>query len=123
MDQAKEVTKSGSHTDFEENSLVHLINNASIVAEMKIEIMQGAVAKCPKQCISTHGIKILSLLDSNSEVTLHWKSHLIKHVLPKIKVAVGEKADTHSLFRLSVAKDGKMPIKNVHQTQSYLFWA
>ena len=76
-----------------------------------MEIMQHAVAKCPKVCISTHGIQIPSLLDSGSEVTLLWQSYFDQHILPKIKLAMGEKANAHCLFKLTVANDGQMPIK------------
>ena len=62
--------KSAPHTDYEENSLINDITKAYISAETKIEIKQWAVAKCPKVCISTHGIQIPSLLDSDSGVTL-----------------------------------------------------
>ena len=62
-------------------------------------------------CISAHGIQILSLLDSGSEVTLLWQLYFDQHILPKIKPATGEKADTHNLFKLMVANDGQMPIK------------
>ena len=51
------------------------------------------------------------LLDSGSEVTLLWHSYFDQHILPKIKPATGEKADTHCLFKLTVANDGQMPIK------------
>ena len=73
--------------------------------------MQCAVAKCPKVCISAHGIQIPSLSDSSSEVTLLWQSYFDQHILPKIKLATGEKADVHCLFKLTVANDGQMPIK------------
>ena len=39
MDQAKGVMKSGPHIDYEEKSLIHHIDNASISAETKTEIM------------------------------------------------------------------------------------
>ena len=87
------------------------LNNASILVETKIEIMQCTVAKCPEACISAHGIQILSLLDSGSEVTLLWQSYFNKHILLKIKLPTGEKADAHTLFKLTVANDGQMPIK------------
>ena len=69
--------------------------------------------KCPKVFISAHGIQIPSLLDSGSEVTLLQQSYFDKHILPKIKLATGEKANTHNLFKLTVANanDGQMPIK------------
>ena len=80
-------------------------------AKTKIEIMQCAVAKCPKVCIGAHGIKIPSLLDYGSEMTLLLQSYFNKYILPKIKLATGEKADVHTLFKLTVANDGQMPIK------------
>ena len=73
--------------------------------------MQHAVAECPKVYISTHGIQIPSLLDSGSEVTLLQKLYFDQHILQKIKLATGEKADAHCLFKLTVANDGQMPIK------------
>ena len=101
---------SGPH-DYKENSLIVQLRNTSILAETRMEIMQQAVAKCPKVCISAHRIQIPSLLDSGSEVTLLWQSYFNQHILPKIKPATGEKADAHSLFKLTVANDGQMPIK------------
>ena len=110
-DQTKGERKSGPQTDHEENDFICQLNNAFIFAETKIEIKQCAVAKCPKVCISIHGIKMLSLLDSGSEMTLFQLSYFNKHLLPKIKLATCEKANTHNLFKLLVAHDGQMPIK------------
>ena len=62
---------SGPH-NYEENSLIIQLRNTSILAKTKMEIMQCAVAECPKVCINAHGIQIQSLLDSGSEVTLLW---------------------------------------------------
>ena len=110
MDQSKGEIVSGPHS-YEENSLIIQLRNTSILAETKMEIMQHAVAKCPKVCISAHRIQIPSLLDSGSEVTLLWQSYFDQHKQPKIKLATGEKANTHCLFKLTVANDGQMPIK------------
>ena len=110
LDQSKGEIVSGPH-GYEENSLIVQLRNTSILAETKMEIMQRAVAKCPKVCISAHRIQIPSLLDSGSEVTLLQQSHFEQHILPKIKPATGEKADAHCLFKLTVANDGHMPIK------------
>ena len=109
-DQPKGENVSGPH-DYEENSLIIQLRNTSILAETKMEIMQCAVAKCPKVCINTHGIQISSLLDSSSEVTLFRQSYFEQHILPKIKLATDEKANAHCLFKLAVANDGQMPIK------------
>ena len=111
MDQPKGESESGPHHTNEEKSLIVQLRNASILAETKMEIMQRAVAKCPKVCISAHGIQIPSLLDSGSKVTLLRQSYFDQHILPKIKLATGEKADAHCLFKLTVANDGQMPIK------------
>ena len=89
MDQPKGESKSGPHHTNEEKSLIVQLRNASILAEKKIEIMQCAVAKCPKVCISANGIQIPSLLDSNSEVTLLWQTYFDQHILPKIKPVTG----------------------------------
>ena len=97
--------------DYEENCLKIQLRNTSILAKTKMEIMQCAVAKCPKVCISAYGIQIPSLLDSGSEVTLLWQLYFDQHILPKIKLATGEKANAHCLFKLTVANDGQMPIK------------
>ena len=105
---------SGPHHNNEENSLIIQLRNTSLLAKAKMEIMQRAVAKCPKVCISAHGIQIPSLLDSGSEVTLLWQLYFDQHILPKIKLAMGEKANAHCLFKLPVANDGADANKNVH---------
>ena len=101
---------SGPH-GYEEKCLMTQLKNTAILAETKMEIMQRAFAKCPKVCISAHRIQIPSLLDSGSEVTLLQQSYFDQYILPKIKLATGEKANAHCLFKLTVAKDGQMPIK------------
>ena len=98
MDQSKGEIVSGPHK-YEEECLKIQLRNTSISAETKMEIMQRAVAKCPKVCISAHGIQIPSLLDSGIEVTLLWQSYFDQHILPKIKPATGEKANGHCLFK------------------------
>ena len=65
-------------------NLIHHINNASILAETKMHIMQQAVAKYSKVFISAHGIKISSLLDSGNEVTLLWQSNLVNIYCQKV---------------------------------------
>ena len=73
--------------------------------------MQHAVARSPKLCISAHGIKIPSLLDLGSDVTLLRQAYFEKHLLPKIQVVTGQKAKAHQLFHLMVANDGQLPVK------------
>ena len=68
--QPKGEKEGGPYPDNEEKDLIFQLKNASILAETKIEIIQHAVAKWPKVCISAHAIKIPSFLDSSSKVTL-----------------------------------------------------
>ena len=69
----------------------------------------------------THGIQIPSLLDSGSEVTLLQQLYFDKHILPKINLATGEKANTHNLFKLTVANGAQMPIK-MYMELDLIFW-
>ena len=81
------------------------------MAGTKLEIIQCAVARGPKVCISAHGIQIPSLLDLGSDVMLLRQAYFEKHLLPKIQVVTGEKAKAHQLFHLMVTNDGQLPVK------------
>ena len=105
------VSDHGPHDTDYEKELIWLIHTASILAVMKLEIMQHAVARSPKVCISAHGIQIPSLLDLGSDVMLLRQSYFEKHLLPKIQVVTSEKAKAHQLFHLTVANDGQLPVK------------
>ena len=96
--------------DYVENVLRSISSQGSL-AQDKIEIMQQAVAKCPKASISSMGVQIQSLLDSGSEVSLIGYLHLKEHLLPKIEDPTSEKSDAHILFNLTVANDGQLPMK------------
>ena len=72
-------------------------------------------------CIIAQGIQIPSLLDSSSEVTLLWQLYSNKYILPKIKLVMGEKADAHTLFRLTVVNDGQIPIR-MYTKLDFTFW-
>ena len=93
-----------------ETELIRSIHSASILAGTKLEIMQCAVARSPKACISAHGIQIPSLLDLGSDVMLLRQAYFEKHLLPKIQEATGEKAKAHQLFHLMVTNNGQLPV-------------
>ena len=105
------VSDHGPHETNYEEELIWLIHSASILAVTKLEIMQHAVARSPKVCISGHGIQIPSLLDLGSDVMLLRQSYFEKYLLPKIQVVTGEKAKAHQLFHLMVTNDGQLPVK------------
>ena len=109
MDQAMGAKWSCPHNNYEEE-LIMSIHNASNMAATKLEIMQHAVAKCPKVSISAHGILIQSLLDSGSEVMLLRQCYFEQHLLHKIKSGTSEKADAHKLLNCTITKDRQLPI-------------
>ena len=105
------VNDHGHHNTDYETELIWSIHSSSISAGTKLEIMQHAVARSPKVCISAHGIQIPSLLDSASDMMLLRQAYFEKHLLSKIQVATGEKAKAHQLFHLTVTSDGQLPVK------------
>ena len=92
-------------------NVLRSISSQGILAQDKVEIMQQAVAKCPKISISSKGLQIPPLLDSGSKVSLICYSHFKEHLLPNIEAPMGEKSDAHVLFKLTAANDGQLPVK------------
>ena len=60
----------GPHNTDYETELIWSIHSSLILAGTKLEIMQRAVARSLKACISAHGIQIPSLLDLGSDMML-----------------------------------------------------
>ena len=72
--------------------LIEKISSQQVSAQVKIEIMQRAMAACPKINMGCGRKVIPSLLDSGSQVTLICQSFFEQEILPHIKPADGEKA-------------------------------
>ena len=66
------------------DNVLRSISSQGILAQDKVEIMQQAVARCPKISISSMRVQIPSLMDSGSKVSLIHYSHFKEHLLPKI---------------------------------------
>ena len=62
--------------------LMEKISSQQVCAQIKIEVMLRAVAKCPKVNIGFERKRIPSLLDSVSQVTLICQSFLEQEILP-----------------------------------------
>ena len=86
------------------------ISSQQVSAQVKIEVMQRAMATCPKINMGCGRKVIPSLLDSGSQVTLICQSFFEQEMLPHIKPADGEKAKAHQLFQLTAANNGKLPV-------------
>ena len=111
MDQGRRGISSGTIVMNEMENVLSSISSHGVLAQDKIDIMQQAVAKCPKISISSKVVQIPSLLDSGSEVSLISYSYFKEHGLPKIEAPMGKKSKAHTLFNLTVANDGQLPMK------------
>ena len=72
--------------------LIEKISSQQVSAQIKIEVMQRAVATCPEVNMGYGRKRILSLLDSGSQVTLIYQSFFKQEILPHIKPSDGKKA-------------------------------
>ena len=90
--------------------LLEQISSQQVSAQVKIEVMQRAMATCPKINMGCGRKKIPSLLDSGSHVKLICQSFFKQEILPHIEPSGGEKAKAHQLFQLTAANDGKLPV-------------
>ena len=90
--------------------LIEKISSQQVSAQVKLEVMQRAMATCPKINMGCGRKVIPSLLDSGSQVTSIHQSFFEQEILPHIKPADGEKAEAHQLFQLTAANNRKLPI-------------
>ena len=92
--------------------LMKKISSQQVSAQVRIEVMQRAMATCPKINMGCRRKKIplcLTLADSGSQVTLICQSFFEQEILPHIKPSDGEKAKVHQLFQLTAANNGRLP--------------
>ena len=71
--------------------LLKKISSQQVSTQVKIEVMQRAMATCPKINMGCGRTNIPSLLDSGSQVTLICQSFFEQEILPHIKPSDGEK--------------------------------
>ena len=90
--------------------LIEKISSQQVSAQVKIEVMQRAMATCPKINMGCGRKVIPSLLDSGSQVNLICQSFFKQEILPHIKPSDREKAKAHQLFQLTAANNGKLPV-------------
>ena len=81
------------------------------MVESKHQIMQRAVSNCPSVTLQLLGIELTSLLNSESMVTLVREGFFMKYILPKLQNSQ-ELSQAHSLFRLSAANNGILPVSH-----------
>ena len=76
----------------------------------KQRILKRAVSQCPSITMEFLGLKVPSLLDSGSMVTLIREAYFNKNILPLLRGLAEELAEAHLLFRLSAANNQDMPV-------------
>ena len=90
--------------------MFHTLVSNSVSLETKQRVMQRAISNCPSVTLDVQGKGVLSLLDSGSMVTLVQEGYFEKNILPLLKTSASELTEAHSLFRLSAANNGAMPV-------------
>ena len=74
------------------------ISSQQVSAQVKIEVIQKAMARCSRINMGCGRKMIPSLLDSGSQVTLICQSFFKQEILPHIEPTDGEKAKHVSCF-------------------------
>ena len=87
--------------------LIEKISSQQVSAQVKIEVMQRAIATCHKINMGCWRKKIPSLLDSGSQVTLICHIFFEQEILPHIEPSYVEKAKAH---QLTADNNGKLPV-------------
>ena len=90
-------------------SVLKTLSSNSISNDTKQRILRRAVLQCPSTTMEFLGLKVPSLLDSGSMVTLICENYFNKHILPLLHGTVEELTKAHSLFLLSTANNQVMP--------------
>ena len=71
--------------------MIEKISSQQVSAQIKIEVMQRAVATCPRVNMGCGRKRIPSLLDSGSQVTLICQSFYEQEILPIFNHLMGKK--------------------------------
>ena len=79
---------------FRKMDLIESISSQNVSAQVKLDVMQRAVATCPKVNMGCGRKRIPSLLDSSSQVTLICQSYF------QVGPSRREMAEAHQLFFL-----------------------
>ena len=90
--------------------IVRTLTSSAITTETKQHILKRAVSQCLSITMEFLGLKVPSLLDSGSMVTLIREAYFNKNILPLLCGTAEEMAEAHSLFCLSAANNQDMPV-------------
>ena len=85
-DQGRGAVNSGPEKITDMSNVLRSISSHEILAQDKIDIMQQAVARCPKVSISSKGVQIPSLLNAGSEVSLICHSYFKENYCQELRL-------------------------------------
>ena len=81
--------------------LIEKLSSQQVSVQVRIKVMQRAMAMCPRINMGCGRKRIPSVLDSGSQVTLISQNFFKQEILPHIKPSNREKAKAHQLFQLT----------------------
>ena len=90
-------------------SMLKTLSSNSVSSETKQRVLKRAVLQYLSITMEFFGLKVPSLLDFGSMVTLIHENYFNKHILPLLCSTVEDLTEAHSLFQLSVANNQVMP--------------
>ena len=86
------------------------LKSCAVSSETKQCILKRAVSQCLSITMEFLGLKVPSLLDSGSMVTLIRETYFNKYILPLLHGTVEELAEAHLFFHLSATNNQEMPV-------------
>ena len=86
------------------------INSLTVPIDIKLEVMKQAVADCPEVNLFASGLRIPSLLDSGSQITIIRENFFNSHLKGSVTPLEGDKENAHQWFRVSAANQGSLPV-------------
>ena len=78
-------------------------------------MLERAVLQCPSMSIEFLGLKVPSLLDLGSMVTLVCEGYFTKNILPLLQNLASNLTEAHSLFQLSAANNQVMLVLKYYE--------
>ena len=91
-------------------SMLKTLSSNSVSNETKQQVLKRAVSQCPSITMELFDLKVLSLLDLGSMVTLIHENYFNKHILPLLCGTEEELTEAHSLLWLSTGNNQVMPV-------------
>ena len=89
--------------------LIKSISSQNVSAQVKFEVIQRAVATCPKMNMGCERKRTLSLLATGSQVSSICQSYFEWEILPHITPSSREKGEVNQLFQLTAASNEALP--------------